>query len=240
MVNLREHEWCWRSQHGEDGVIEKIFETIPPKYKTFIEIGAHFHEANALKLSQHMQWKGMFFDDFHHFPPLGFYKAWITVDNINQILRDSNIPLDFDLFSLDIDGNDFYVMSAIEPQWRPRVIIVESNLCFGIDFDAVIEYDAQFRWDGTIYQGATPLAWFNLLRSRNYSLVYVEKSGVNMFFMDDQLCPEQHFINVNDMTALYESVMDTYEPHAPDPLERPWYSSEQATIILKQYFTTNK
>ena len=50
MIDLKDSEWRWWSQHGEDGIIRKIVETLEVKspQPIFLEIGAHFHEANCL------------------------------------------------------------------------------------------------------------------------------------------------------------------------------------------------
>lgn len=77
-----------------------------------------------------------------------------------------------DLLSVDIDGNDFHLLASILLHgYRPRVVIVET--CFNVnsDWDAVISYAADHRWDGTCYGSASVAAYYRMARHFNYSLV---------------------------------------------------------------------
>jgi hypothetical protein len=210
MINLKDHEYRWWSQHGEDGVLEKIFEIVPPKNKQFVEIGAHFHEANCLKLQQHQGWRGFYFDDFHEFPPLGFIKAWVTKENINEIFNQihaAGVSKDLDILSIDVDGVDFYLWNELDSSWKPSLVIVECTQQpeeFKFE-DRVIKYDPNFRWDGSIYAGASAQAWMNLANKKGYSLVHIEQSGVNMFFMRNDLVGN-HFMYTNDLESLLNQI----------------------------------
>lgn len=227
MINLIDHEWRWWSQHGEDGILEKIFEVVSPRNKQFLEIGAHFHEANCLKLQQHSGWKGFYFDDFHEFLPLGFVKAWITKENINDIFQQAHqagISKELDILSIDVDGVDFYLWNELDSSWKPSLVIVEcTHQTEGERFvDRVIEYDPQFRWDGSIYAGASAQAWMNLAKHKGYSLIHIEKSGINMFFMRDDLVKDQ-FKYTNNLGKLLDQV--ECSPYKPDEKNRKYISS---------------
>lgn len=229
MINLIDHEWRWWSQHGEDGVLEKIFEIVPPKNKQFIEIGAHFHEANCLKLQQHGGWRGFYFDDFHEFLPLGFVKAWITKENINNVfeqVHNSGISKDLDILSIDVDGVDFYLWNELDESWKPSLVIVEcTNQPEEEKFaDKVIKYDSNFRWDNTIYAGASAQSWVNLAKHKGYSLIHIEKSGINMFFLRNDLVNDQ-FMYTNNLEKLLEQVDS--KPYDADKLNREYVTSKE-------------
>jgi len=232
MINLKEREWRWWSQHGEDGVIRTINEVIPPQYKTFVEIGAHFHEANCLRLQQSEHWSGVYFDDFHEFHPLRFYKAWITAENINAYLSQIPFATSLDILSLDIDGNDFYVWNALQSKFYPRITIVEANCFFKADEDKVIVYDPSFRWDGSSWWGCSALAWCNLLRPRGYSLLYIESTGANMFFVKKELIPEDTFEHVDDLEFLLSQV--TPPVYKLDTLNRSFITTEEAITLRRK------
>jgi len=53
--------------------------------------------------------------------PPRFRHAWITTDNVNQLLREAGATGDVDLFSLDLDGNDYWIWRAIE-EIKPRLM----------------------------------------------------------------------------------------------------------------------
>ena len=229
--NLKDYEWRWWSQHGEDGIIREIFNIIEPKYKQFVEIGAHFHEANCIRLKQDDHWNGFYFDDFHHFPPLGFYKQWVSVENINQLfdsLSAAGIQLDFDVLSLDVDGVDWYLWNALDIKWQPGLVIVECNEQLGITDDKVIRYDENFRWDGSRYFGASALAWINLGNKKGYTLLYIEDSGTNMFFIRNDL---REKFEIKSLQSLWDQ-LHLATNYGKDSQNRTFISSEEASNLM--------
>lgn len=208
MINLKDFQWRHFSQYGEDGIIQKIFEVIPPRWKTFVEIGAHFHEANALKLMQHEKWRGFFFDDFHEFPPLGFFKAWVTKENINDLFNKclaAGIQKDLDIISVDIDGMDWYLIKELDTSWTPSIFIVECNPQLGPIDSLVVEYDPKFRWDGSIYTGASIKAWEKLMSERGYTLIHIESHGINAFFLRNDL-PYNEFEGAGNIEHFWQQL----------------------------------
>ena len=68
-------------------------------------------------------------DQNHHNETIGLYREKVTTETIVSILQNYRIPKQFDLFSLDVDFSDFWLMRRIlAANYRPRVIIVE--VCF--------------------------------------------------------------------------------------------------------------
>ena len=96
-----------------------------------------------------------------------------------------HVPSEFDLLSIDIDYNDFWVWHAIDQQqYNPRVIIVEYNSHIPPLEPRTVPYNATGAWDGkTRYFGAGIGAFNVLAQQRGYSLVYCESHGVNCFFV---------------------------------------------------------
>jgi hypothetical protein len=96
---------------------------------------------------------------------------------------------DPDFFSLDIDGNDYYVMKALlDAGLRPKVIAVEYNSAFGPERCATITYRPHFvakkaRGNG-LYYGVSIAGWKKYLATCGYRFVTVEQNGVNAFFVD--------------------------------------------------------
>lgn len=234
MIDLLEYEWRHWSQHGEDGVIKKIVETlnIDSSQAIFLEIGAHFHEANCLYLQHFKHWRGFYFDDFHEFHPLGFYKLWVTKDNVNDILHPS-YPKVFDLFSIDIDGNDFYVTKSILKEFSPKILILEINASLLDEELKVMPYNENFRWDGTSFYGASCQAYKKLCEQNGYSMVYLEKSGTNMFMIKNEEldAANDKFLNVNDMKFHFSRITTKENFHKPDPQNRKFLSFEEALLV---------
>jgi hypothetical protein len=207
LIDLSKYEKKVYSQNGEDGVLEKIFDLINPTNKFFVEFGCgNGSECNTRYLRQFHGFDGLLLDsNYESNLTLNLHKEFITKDNINILFQKYNVPLEFDLLSIDIDGNDFYVWNSLI-EYTPRVVVIEYNAAHLPDEDKVILYDEKFRWDRTNYFGASILAYYRLGGKKGYSLVYAENSGVNIFFIrDDILLNLSHkFVNMNDVKVIYK------------------------------------
>lgn len=227
-INLVSFEKKHFSQNGEDGAIEKIFEAIGTTNHYYVEFGTqNAHECNTRYLLQ-QGWCGLLMDGGFSNPRINLHKEFITAENINHLFAKYGVPEEFDLLSIDIDSNDFYVWHAISDIYRPRVVVIEYNASLGPHEDKVVVYNAQRRWDETNYYGASILALYKLGRLKGYSLVYAVHRGVNLFFIRDDVldgCPHT-FIHTNDVVKIYQP--PRYGGHRADPHHRPYVSSEEA------------
>ncbi len=111
----------------------------------------------------------------------------MTAENIQSLLEKYQVPDGFDLISIDVDGNDFWIWNQITS--RPRVVVIEYNAHVSPLLARTIRYDAQFRWTSTDYMGASLRALHELGRRKMYTLVYCERNGVNAFFVADECLP---------------------------------------------------
>jgi hypothetical protein len=111
----------------------------------------------------------------------------ICAENINLLFQKYRVSERFDLLSIDIDGNDFWVWREITA--RPRVVLIEYNANFPPDESRVIVYDPGFVFENTDYSGASLLALAKLGERKGYTLVYCESHGVNAFFVANEALP---------------------------------------------------
>ncbi len=167
---------------------------------------------------------------------INLQQEFITAENINQLFSKYNVPDEFDLLSIDIDFNDFYVWKAISARYRPRVVVIEYNAKHLPSEDCVVLYDPMACWDKTNYFGASLLALYNLGKEKGYSLIYADTRGVNLFFLRDDLVEksEVHFLNINDVTKIYNPPRYGAGPnggHVQDPLNRGFIGSQ---LLLNQ------
>jgi hypothetical protein len=158
------------------------------------------------------------------------YKEFITAENITSLFDKYNVPHDLALLSIDIDYNDFYVWKALDAKYQPAVVVIEYNASFPPNEDKVVKYKPFYCGDGTNYFGANILALYNLGRSKGYSLVYVEQSGVNLFFIRDDILEKKNlkFKDMNDVEKLYRFPTYGKGPnggHAEDPRKREFVAS---------------
>jgi hypothetical protein len=195
------------SQADEDGLIEEIFNRIGTKTRRFVEFGV----GNGLENNSHYLlikgWRGAWiegdskkvlairrkFDPLIRSGQLWIERLFITRDNINDKIKELTGSEDIDLLSVDVDGNDYEVLSAISCI-RPRVVIVEYNPKFRPPVEWIMKYDASHTWDGTDDYGASLKSFELLLASRSYSLVGCSITGVNAFFVRNDLVSEEIFL----------------------------------------------
>ena len=111
---------------------------------------------------------------------------FIDLDNINEVFEEKELGC----LSIDIDGNDFWILSQIlKNQIMPELIILEYNASF-LNHSISIPYDKNFKFSHEIpfncYHGASLTAFHKLLQKYNYSLV---KSifGTNAIFLNKNL-----------------------------------------------------
>ena len=197
------------SQHGEDGLLRYIFDTIGETNRQVVEFGCgDGRECNAAYLLLFRDWRGLLMDanpqNVHvanrFYSTLLKEKASnvlvvntrVTVDNINRLIGDNGFVGEIDLLSVDIDGNDYWLWKAID-RISPRVVVVEYNASFGAERSVTIPYDSEFCRGPNpdrLYYGASLRALETLGKQKGYALVGCDRSGVNAFFVREELVTE--------------------------------------------------
>ncbi len=208
-LNFRDVGFSCYSQNEEDGILLYIFSLIGTRNKKCIEVCCGDGlECNTTNLIVNHQWEGLLFDGSQKnvnkgskyfrchantkiWPPK-FYKAWITKNNINALIRASGFVGEVDLFSLDIDGVDYWVWKELEVV-RPRVVVLEYNHLWGPGRAVTVPYCddfvAEFTEYGSDYAGASIAAFVKLGQEKGYRLVGANAYSTNAFFVrDDIVC----------------------------------------------------
>jgi hypothetical protein len=186
------------SQHGEDGIIREIFRRIGTTNRVFCELGVGNGAENNTAFLLSQGWTGYWIDADDDFvttiqsrtdlskDDLQWLVTRISRENVGRCFQQMDVPLEFDLLSLDIDQNTYYVWEGLAA-YRPRVVVTEYNGALPPDIDWKVRYDEDRRWDGTQNFGASLKAFENLGRRLGYSLVGCEFIGANAFFVRDDL-----------------------------------------------------
>lgn len=192
------------SQNGEDGILQAIFARLGHGSRYYVEFGVEDgRECNTRYLRERHGWTGLLMDGGHENPALNLRREFITAENVNALFEQYGVPREPDLLSIDLDGNDYYVLRALAQHWHPRVVVAEYNAMCGPTARRSIAYDPAFRWSGTDYMGASLQALVGVTRAWGYTLVACDSAGVNAFFVRDDLV-DGHF-----------------ERHSPEALYRP-------------------
>lgn len=169
------------SQTGEDGVLAAVFEIIPPEPNPWcVEFGAWdgVHLSNTRNLVETRGFtpvlieadKTRFRDlkaTYRDKPEACLINAMVGFgpeDNLDCLLADTAIPYDFELLSIDIDGNDYHVWKAMT-RYRPKVVIIEYNPTIPTPVRFVQQANPRRN------QGCSLLSLVELGREKGYELV---------------------------------------------------------------------
>lgn len=197
--NLLDYEYQVFSQWGEDGIIQFLIDRIEIENKIFVEFGVEdYQQANTRFLLVNNNWSGLIIDGseanisrikrshFYWNYNLKAIEAFVTKDNINNLLLEQGLAGEIGLLSIDIDGNDYWVWEAIHII-NPVIVAVEYNYRLGKDAAVTIPYKEDFERSqahhSMIYFGASLKALCLLAKRKGYVLVGCCSNGVNAFFV---------------------------------------------------------
>lgn len=221
------------SQNDEDGIIEEIFRRIGTTNRYFVEFGAETGTENNTVNLLVQGWRGawiegsaekcreisrLFSKSYLQEKQLRALEAFVTAENIEEHFRKLDVPAKFDLLSIDIDYNDYWVWRAIT-QYQPRVVVIEFNAAFGPSAEFVVPYNPRAVWDLSRYFGASLKSLELLGRNKGYRLVACSLLGNNAFFVREEECADR-FVDVTTseahfLPARYYLQMPTGHPLSP-------------------------
>lgn len=221
----RESTWLERykrtvySQSGEDGIIEKILEIIPENDGWCVEFGAWdgLFINNTRNLIENKNYGAVLIEaDTKKFRDLqrnyAQHKNIVTInafvgfsenDNLDMLLGKTSIPQNFDLLSIDIDGNDYHVWKVVA-NYQPKLVVIEFNNTIPTPVRFVQPARA------SVSQGASLLSLVELGIEKGYELVSVLAG--NAFFVKKEYylpfeiasnAPEVLRTNLDDITYLF-------------------------------------
>ena len=192
------------SQADEDGFIHEIYRRIGYRDKIFIEIGvSNGLECNTLFLLR-QGWRGVWVDSDPDYcmeirtrfnkelnsGDLVLKEIFINLENTRSVFDESFDTQIIDLLSIDVDSNDYYLCQSLLKLCRPRVVVLEYNATFPPPIEWEVEYFVDRRWNGTDHYGASLKSYELMMRRSGYLLVGCNMSGVNAFFVRDDIFGE--------------------------------------------------
>src|SRR5438105_2465372 len=111
----------------------------------------------------------------------------VTPDNVVALLREHDVPRDFGVLSLDIDGYDHFVLAKLLEAFRPGLICAEINESIPPPVRFTVTYRPDHAWAKDHFYGQS-LAMLDVLRERHgYALVQVEYN--NAFLLPAECSP---------------------------------------------------
>ena len=147
--NLNELDYKVFSQNGEDGIIDYLLYNLKIENPKFIEIGVEdYNEANTRFLFETTNSKGLIIDCIDGFEEkvkknitlwkgdLKVFKEFITDKNIINVLEKFDFLKKIDLFSLDVDGIDYWIIKNLPAKFS-KVVVLEYNSNFGLGYRSI-------------------------------------------------------------------------------------------------------
>ena len=197
------------SQSDEDGLTLEIIHRIGLGTGRFAEFGVGAGLENNTLILGALGWTGFWVGggdlafDPALTPRLHYAKAWITRDNIAGLYQsgleqcgleqggpDQCGARDVDVISLDLDGNDLYLVAELLAHGAaPALFIVEYNAKFPPPVRFCIPYDRGHVWAKDDFYGASLQSFADLFAGNGYRLVCCNAStGANAFFVRERPC----------------------------------------------------
>ncbi|MBC8042019.1 MAG: hypothetical protein IAF08_01115 [Rhizobacter sp.] len=237
--SLHESEFSIFSQRGEDGILDFLTRHVKISKKTFVEFGVEeYSESNTRFLLLSRNWSGLVMDGNPEYVrfiksdpvcenyPLQVVEAFITKENINELLGSSGVTGEIGVLSIDIDGNDYWIWEAVHIV-DPAIVVVEYNPRFQSSRASVVPYKSDFtrfeaHYSG-LYYGASLRAIVMLGKKKGYAFVGCSRGGANAFFVRENLRPD----NIPVMTVESGAVQSGFKT-ARDASGKPLYVQPEA------------
>jgi len=203
-----------QNENKESEFLDKFIEKLSKK--KFIEFGFHPFEFNTINLMTKnysgtlvdANYKNVFYmkliNFFHNYKIKTTYK-YLNKKNILKLIDEN-----YGIFSIDIDGNDYWLTKEIlESNINFELMIVEYNSSF-LDKFISVPYDPNFdrhkKHPSGWYHGASLNAFIKLFNQKDYALIKTT-GGNNAFFVKRKSLKKFDLKELEFNQAFEESVL---------------------------------
>jgi len=198
--NLWDAEVKVYSQWGEDGILDFIFSRLGVLKPRVIEVGAgNFIECNSRFLAEFLNASVVAIDgrtdliksidqsNLRWKTHILGIQTWVTPNNINELISKAR---DFmggvDMLSLDLDGNDYWIIKEADLA-SIKVVVLEYNPLFGSEKALTIpeedNFDRSKKHYSWLYYGASLKAYTDLMTKKGFRFIGSNRVGNNAFFV---------------------------------------------------------
>jgi hypothetical protein len=196
MHTLQQYARNITSQFGEDGIISEILQRLGIVQGYCVEFGAWdgMQFSNTWNLWHNQGWQALLIEGNPEkaqalrkltkaFPQVVSLQRLVShhdIDRLDAILTQSGTPTNFELLSIDIDGNDYHVWKHLV-QYEPKIVIIEHNPTIPPHINFVdIPGNQTF--------GCSARALYCLGQAKGYTLICCTLT--NSFFVRSELLPQ--------------------------------------------------
>lgn len=216
VTNIRECEVKIFSQNGEDGILDYLLNQLKIYEPNFVEIGVgDYEEANTRFLYEIYHRNGIIIDCEINFKKkvlsninlwkgnIKIVEEFVSSKNIQSILR-QNVNFKVDVFSLDIDGIDYWILEKIDNNYS-KICVVEYNSVFGSDFDISVpnleDFDRSKYHYSSLCYGMSLKALIRIMKSKGYYFVGTNSLRNNAFFVSNEFSNQKYFSKLETQTS---------------------------------------
>ena len=180
------------SQNGEDGVLQEILKRLNITKGWVCEFGAWDgkHLSNTFALveknfnavyieSDNEKYKDLLktVESYKNIIPINAYVDFNnTTNSLDNLLKQTPIPNNFDVLSIDIDSFDYQIWKSLK-FYNPKIVIVEIN-------SSVNVHNTKHIHSPGLYQGTGFRPMYELAKEKGYT--FVLHTG-NLFFVRNDL-----------------------------------------------------
>ena len=197
--NLNNLDYKVYSQNGEDGILDYFLNCLNIDKPKFVEIGiGDYSECNSRFIFERTSPKGLVIDCIENLKKkvsrnaklwkgdLKIINEKINSNNIIEILNNNSFLDELDLFSLDIDSTDYWVLKKM-PNNFSKIAIIEYNSVFGPDLKITVPNIDNFNRNeyhfSNLCFGASLRAIIDLMEEKNFKFVGTNLARCNAFFI---------------------------------------------------------
>ncbi|NBV84707.1 MAG: FkbM family methyltransferase [Verrucomicrobia bacterium] len=129
--------------------------------------------------------------------------GFVTPDNILDIFRQHNVPADFNLLKVDIDGYDLQVIRKILSQYRPKILVAEINEKIPPPILFETNYKTDYKWDSSHCFGFSLSAGQQVMQENDYCVIGLCEMN-NIVCAAKNVCLNHGWRSLTDMRDLYQ------------------------------------
>lgn len=180
------------SQHGEEGILIEIFKRLSITSGWAVDVGAWdgkcfnniFHlvktgNYKAIEIeADPLRFKGLE-NNTKDYPNMTIINSKVELEgekSLNNILKTTSIPQNFEILNIDIDSYDYQVWEGLD--YNPIVVIVEFNPRFQ---DTEHINDKEYNLEDHASYGSSFMSFIKLGEKKGYTFVCT--CGCNMIFV---------------------------------------------------------
>ncbi|MAL65543.1 MAG: hypothetical protein CMF94_05515 [Candidatus Marinimicrobia bacterium] len=200
------------SQNGEDGILDYLLYQLGIQKPKFLEIGVgDYTECNTRFIFERYSACGTIIDCIDNLEQkvkknLELWKGNLKIinekvnsKNVHDLIINTKNFLDLDVFSLDIDGIDYWIIEKL-PEDFSKIVILEYNHIFGNDLKVTVPNIENFDRSDYHYSnlcfGMSIKAAIEIMEKKNFYFIGTNLLRNNAFFVSKNYPKNKFFQNL--------------------------------------------